>query len=60
MSYIQDEFNQFSEDEKLLMLVERQPTRGIYTIDVGNATQEVAEEAVRRLKEKIRNKWGNK
>ncbi len=54
MKDIQDTYKQLSEDEKLLMQVDQKPTRGIFTIDVGNATKEVAEEAIRRLKEKYK------
>jgi len=54
MNGIQNEFNQFAEDEKLLMQIDRLPTRGVHIIDVGNATEEVALEAVRRLKEKYK------
>ena len=54
MSDLQDTFKQLSEDEKLLMQVAMKPTRGILTIDVGNATLEVAEEAIRLLKEKYK------
>lgn len=42
------------EDEKLLAAINRTPDRGVYTIDVGNASEEVAIEAVRKLKAKYR------
>jgi len=51
---IQDDFKQLSADEYLLMQVDQKPTRRLFKIDVGNATQEVAEEAVKRLREKLR------
>jgi hypothetical protein len=36
------------------MQINSNPTRGIRIIDVGNATEEVALEEVRRLKEKYK------
>ncbi len=53
---IQDDFKQLSADEKLLMEIDRKPDRAVHVIDVGDASFEVAEEAVKRLREKYREK----
>jgi hypothetical protein len=54
MMTINDDFKRLGEDEALLMAIERKPDRGIIHIDVGNASVEVVEVAVKKLKEKLR------
>jgi hypothetical protein len=58
MSYIPDDANQFSEEEKLDFVL-KSPTRRVFHIDVGNLPKGKAEDYIKKIMEEYREKHKN-
>lgn len=59
MSYIPDDFDQFSEEEKLDFLLKFPANRELVHIDVGNLPKGKAEDYIKKIMEEHRKKYKN-